>query len=69
MSNPIDVVHRIYDHFGLHWSTVFEIAMQQWLVENPQGKQGRHSYSLKDFNLKFEEIETHYADYTKIFLA
>ncbi|CAF2793744.1 unnamed protein product [Rotaria sp. Silwood2] len=69
MSNPIDVVHRIYDHFGLDWSTEFEITMQQWLVENPQGKQGRHSYSLKDFNLKFEEIETHYADYTKTFLA
>ncbi|CAF3471965.1 unnamed protein product [Rotaria sp. Silwood1] len=69
MNNPIDVVHRIYDYFGLDWSTKFETAMQKWLTENPQGKQGHHSYFQTDFALTCEEIETRYADYTKLFLS
>ncbi|CAF3510077.1 unnamed protein product [Rotaria sp. Silwood1] len=69
MNNPIVVVHRIYDYFGLDWSTKFETAMQKWLTENPQGKQGHHSYSQTDFALTCEEIETRYADYTKLFLS
>jgi len=68
MEQPITIVHRIYDHFGLHWSDEFEIAMQYWLRDNPRGKQGRHSYDLTDFGLAYEDIETRYANYTKLFL-
>ncbi|CAF1348991.1 unnamed protein product [Adineta ricciae] len=68
MKQPIDTVHRIYDHFGLKWSNEFEIAMQSWLQDNPQGKQGRHSYSLDDFGFKQEDIDVRYANYDDLFL-
>ena len=68
MAKPIQTVHRIYDHFGLQWSNEFEVAMQSWLHENPQGKRGRHTYSLAESGLTLEDIENRYADYTNLFL-
>ncbi|CAF4063262.1 unnamed protein product [Rotaria sordida] len=69
MEDPIGVVQQIYDHFNLHFSDEMKMAMRNWLLENPQGKQGRHKYSLSDFGLNREDIETRYADYNKLFLS
>ena len=68
MAEPIDTVHRIYDHFGLQRSDEFETAMKAWLDKNPQAKRGRHIYSLEEFGLIPEDIENRYADYTNLFL-
>jgi hypothetical protein len=68
MKQPIETVRRIYDHCGLRWSDEFEVAMRSWLRENPQGKQGRHTYSLSEFGLIREDIEARYADYINLFL-
>ncbi|CAF1271308.1 unnamed protein product [Rotaria sordida] len=51
MTKPIDTVRRIYEYFGLTWSEDFEQAMIKWLHENPQGKQGRNTYTLEEFGL------------------
>ncbi|CAF0978480.1 unnamed protein product [Rotaria sordida] len=69
MKDPIGVVHQIYDYFNLHCSNEMEMAMHDWLLKNPQGKQGRHTYSLADFDLNREDIETRYADYINLFLS
>ncbi|CAF2412830.1 unnamed protein product [Rotaria sp. Silwood2] len=69
MKDPIGVVQQIYKHFNLHWSEEMKMAIQNWLLENPQGKHGRHKYSLADFGLNREDIETRYADYNKLFLC
>ena len=69
MEQPIFTVRRIYDHFGLKWSDEFEKGMESWLHDNPQGKRGRHTYSLADFNLTEEDIEARYGDYMKSFLG
>ncbi|CAF0848850.1 unnamed protein product [Rotaria sordida] len=69
MKDPIGVVHQIYDYFNLHWSNEIEMAMRDWLLKNPQGKQGRHTYSLAEFGLNQEDIETRYADYMNLFLS
>lgn len=68
MKQPIDTIHRIYDHFSLKLSNEFEIAMHSWLHDNPQGKQGRHSYSLDDFGFNQDDIDARYADYSDLFL-
>lgn len=68
MEQPITTVHRIYDYFGLRWSDKFEKAMEQWLFDNPQGKQGRHSHNLAEICLTHEDIKASYAQYTKLFL-
>ena len=69
MKDPISIVHQIYDYFNLQWSDEFETAMRNWLEENPQGKQGRHTYTLTEFGLEREDIQARYADYTRLFLA
>jgi hypothetical protein len=68
MEQPIETVRRIYDHFGLKWSDEFEMGMKTWLRDNPQGKRGRHAYSLADFDLTYEDIEARYGDYINLFL-
>jgi hypothetical protein len=68
MKEPVAIVRQIYDHFGLRWSQEFETAMHSWLRDNPQGKQGRHSYSLSDFDLTHEDIVTRYGAYIDLFL-
>ena len=68
MKDPISTVRQIYEHFGLCWSDQFEMAMQTWLRENPQGKQGRNSYSLSDFDLTEEDIIKRYTTYIDLFL-
>ncbi|CAF1140637.1 unnamed protein product [Rotaria sp. Silwood1] len=69
MREPIVIVRGIYQHFGLNWSDEFETNMQHWLRENPQGKQGRHTYNLSQFNLTHEDIAVQYADYINMFLS
>ncbi|CAF1075327.1 unnamed protein product [Rotaria sp. Silwood1] len=69
MKDPIGVVHQIYDYFNLHCSNEMEMGMRDWLLKNPQGKQGRHTYSLAEFGLNQEDIETRYADYINLFLS
>ncbi|CAF1555466.1 unnamed protein product [Adineta ricciae] len=64
---PIATVRRIYDHFGFRWSNEFEIAMQNWPRDNPQGKQGRHTYSLADIHRTHDDIKAQYNDYIKLF--
>jgi hypothetical protein len=68
IEDPIAVVRRIYDCFDLRWSDDFETAMDAWLRDNPQGKHGRHTYSLDQFGLSREDIARRYADYNNLFL-
>ncbi|CAF4103313.1 unnamed protein product [Rotaria sp. Silwood2] len=69
MKDPIGVVQQIYNHFNLHWSDEMEMSIRNWLLENPQGKQGRHKYSLADLDVTREDLERRYADYNKLFLS
>ena len=68
LAKPIDTVRRIYDHFGLTWSQDFELAMLAWLRDNPQGKQGRNTYTLEAYGLDAEVIEKCYEEYDNMFL-
>ncbi|CAF1207130.1 unnamed protein product [Adineta steineri] len=68
IAQPIETVRRMYKQLGLTWSEDFELAMNAWLRENPQGKQGRHGYSLEQYGLNREIIEKRYEDYNNMFL-
>ena len=69
VSKPIEIVRRIYDQFGLTWSEEFEQAMLAWLRDNPQGKQGRNTYTLDEFGLTRDVIEQQYQEYYQMFLS
>jgi hypothetical protein len=42
--------------------------MITWLRENPQGKQGRNTYTLEEFRLTTDAINQHYDEYNNMFL-
>jgi hypothetical protein len=63
--NPMGVVRRIYARLGEHLSPEAEAKMERFLAENPQGKKGRHSYSLADFGLRREAIDEQFRFYTE----
>ncbi|CAF3996901.1 unnamed protein product [Rotaria sp. Silwood2] len=68
LAQPINTVRRIYNHFDLAWSEEFEMAMLAWLHDNPQGKHGRHSYTLNDCGMILDDIELRYREYISMFL-
>jgi hypothetical protein len=63
VKDPIAVVGRIYAHFGLELGAEVEERMRRFLVENPQGKHGKHSYTLEQFGLDPAEERERYRFY------
>ena len=68
VAQPVETVRRIYDYLKLTWSDEFELAMYAWLRDNPQGKQGRNTYTLEEFQLDHETIDKCYEEYNNMFL-
>jgi hypothetical protein len=65
--SPMEVVRRIYARLGEHLTPGAEAKMERFLAENPQGKWGRHSYSLANFGLQPEAIDEQFRFYTDRF--
>lgn len=51
VSDPIDVVRRIYRHFGYPLGEEVESKMIAFMQENPRDKHGTHLYSASDFGI------------------
>ncbi len=51
LRDPVAMAGRIYAHFGLELGDEAEGRMRRFLAENPQGKHGKHSYTLEQFGL------------------
>jgi hypothetical protein len=67
VSDPVGTVHSIYERFGLSLSAAAEQAMRAWLAANPQGKYGRHRYSLEQFGLDRDAIDRLFPGYPECF--
>ncbi len=51
IGDPVAMVRRIYEHFGLELSSPDAERMSSFLADNPPGKHGRHVYTLERFGL------------------
>ncbi|MBW2274731.1 MAG: sulfotransferase [Deltaproteobacteria bacterium] len=67
LKDPIEVVTRIYDYFGIALAVEARRSMEAFLSKNPRGKRGAHSYSLEDFGLENERSGKRFADYCERF--
>lgn len=67
MRDPLGVVGRIYDRFGIDFSTAAEKAMRSFLAANPKDRHGRHEYDLAAFGLDQGEELARYRDYRERF--
>jgi hypothetical protein len=65
--DPLEAVRGIYSHFGLPLSAAAEGAVRVWLANNPQGKHGRHRYSLEQFGLDPDGIDGLFPNYPECF--
>lgn len=67
LRGPIAQMRKLYDHFDEPLTTDAEAAMSRLLANNPQGKHGKHIYSLEEFGLTKEGVRTHFKDYCERF--
>ena len=61
--DPISTMRCLYEWLGDPFSDVAEERMRQWLVENPQGKWGKHDYQLSGWDLTIEDLAPYFAEY------
>jgi hypothetical protein len=67
VADPIGTVGAIYDELGRALLPDAERAMRAMAEREPQGKHGRHTYSLADVGLRREEVEERFARYYEQF--
>lgn len=65
--DPIGELRKLYAHFQQPLSGKAEAAMARLLQHNPQGKHGRHHYSLEEFGLTAAGVRHHFRDYCERF--
>jgi hypothetical protein len=63
MRDPIAVVRRVYDRFGLALTSQAEAAMRRFMADNRQSKHGSHDYDAGDYGLDRERLHAEFADY------
>jgi hypothetical protein len=67
MRDPIGEIRKLYERFDEPLTAQAEAAMRAYLADNPQGKHGRHTYSLEDFGLTKELVRAHFRSYRERF--
>jgi len=63
VKDPVEMIRRIYAHFGLDFPPVVEQRMRDFLASNPKDKLGAHRYTAEQFGLDPAEFEERYQFY------
>ena len=66
-SDPVAVARKIFSYFGMPFCDATEQAMQRFMADNQQGKQGTHKYSLEEFGLDKGSLEQEFAEYLQAY--
>lgn len=67
VADPIDVVRRIYAHFGHPLSAEVEARMAAFMAENTRDKHGSHTYAPKDFGIAPDRDRAPFQEYIDYF--
>ncbi len=65
--DPMAVIARIYDKFGLSLSPEAEAKMRQRADDKPEMAHGAHTYQATDFGISEDEILERFGDYPERF--
>ncbi|WP_297493978.1 sulfotransferase [Acidocella sp.] len=63
MRDPIGAMRRLYAHFDEAFTPEAEAGMTAYLAQAPQGKHGKHVYSLEEFGLSAAGVREHFKAY------
>ena len=67
LADPVDLLRRAYEHFGIELSDVARDRMSAFLADNPRGSRGVHRYATEDFGLEIDDIRRRFAEYVDDF--
>jgi len=67
VGDSLGVVRGIYDHFALPLPQASREALEAHVHANPQGRHGRHEYSLEEYGLSPEAVRERFAGYVARF--
>jgi hypothetical protein len=65
--DPVGTVRRVYGHFGLERTAAVDAGVRDYLTENPRDKHGAHRYTLEEFGLDRDEVDSAFASYRERF--
>jgi hypothetical protein len=63
VSEPLAQMKKIYAWLGDPWTDTAEAGMRAWIEHNPQGRFGKHSYSLSEWGFSRRDLEPLFAEY------
>jgi hypothetical protein len=67
VADPIDVVRRMYAHFGYPLATDVEVRMLAFMNANTRDKHGSHTYEPQDFGIDPERDRARFQEYIDYF--
>jgi hypothetical protein len=67
LRDPIGQMRELYAHFDEPFTRETEAAMRAKLADTPQGKHGKHVYSLQEFGLTAVAVRQHFREYCERF--
>jgi len=67
VSDPLDVVRRIYAHFGYPLSHEVQAQMLAFMKDNSRNKHGSHTYAAEDFGIDPVRDRAAFQDYIDYF--
>jgi hypothetical protein len=67
LRDPIGQMRTLYAHFDEPLTPAAHDAMTRLLSRNPQGKHGKHEYSLEEFGLTATGVRQHFKGYCEQF--
>lgn len=66
-ADPIDVVRRMYAHFGFELSDGVDAKMRNFMQNNPRDKHGSHAYTPQDFGIDPVHDRAPFEEYIEYF--
>ena len=67
LRDPIGQMRKLYARFNEPFTDETQNAMAKLLSDNPQGKHGKHVYSLEEFGLTAAGVRQHFREYCERF--
>jgi hypothetical protein len=65
VKDPLAQMKQVYAWLGDAWTPAAESGMRAWLEQNPQGRFGKHSYSLAQWGFSRRDLEPYFSDYLR----
>jgi hypothetical protein len=64
--DPLAQMKKVYAWLGDAWTDSADAGMKTWLHQNPQGRFGKHKYSLSQWGFTRQELSPYFSDYLKV---